>query len=71
MLTYHPINGAVDQTFAVFFAPEAEEVGAPTDPSEAERIEWVPSIGCVRSWSPGRVTDGMSVTGLLWALQFE
>ena len=71
MLTYHPINGAVDQTFAVFFAPDAEEVGAPTDPSEAERIEWVPVDRVREELVAGRVTDGMSVTGLLWALQFE
>jgi 8-oxo-dGTP pyrophosphatase MutT (NUDIX family) len=71
MLTYHPINGAVDQTFAVFFAPDAQEVGPPTDPSEAERIEWVPVDRVREELLAGRVTDGMSVTGLLWALQFE
>ena len=71
MLTYHPINGAVDQTFAVFFAPQAEEVGPPTDPSEAERIEWLPIDRVREELLAGRVTDGMSVTGLLWAIQFE
>jgi 8-oxo-dGTP pyrophosphatase MutT (NUDIX family) len=71
MLRYHPINGAVDQTFAVFFAPDAEEVGPPTDASEAERVEWVPVAKVVDELRAGRVTDGMSVTGLLWALQFE
>jgi 8-oxo-dGTP pyrophosphatase MutT (NUDIX family) len=71
MLTYHPINGAIDQTFAVFFAPDATEVGPPTDASEAERIEWVPVHMVRDELRAGRITDGMSVTGLLWALQFE
>lgn len=71
MLRYHPINGAVDQTFAVFFASDAEEVGPPTDASEAERVEWVPVAKVVDELRAGHVTDGMSVTGLLWALQFE
>ena len=42
LVTYHPINGSVDQTFAIFLADSAVEVGPPTDVSEAERIEWVP-----------------------------
>jgi 8-oxo-dGTP pyrophosphatase MutT (NUDIX family) len=71
MLRYHPINGAVDQTFAVFFAEGADEVGPPTDASEAERVEWVPLPRVRDEIRAGRVTDGMTVTGLLWALQFE
>ena len=43
LVTYHPINGAVDQTFAVFLAPDWPRRWArPPTPSEAERIEWVP-----------------------------
>lgn len=71
LVSYHPINGAADQTFALFFAPRAEEVGPPTDVSEAERIEWVPVERVRDELCAGRVTDGMSLTGLLWALQFE
>jgi len=71
MMSYHPINGSVDQTFAVFFADGAEEVGPPTDVSEAERVEWVMLPRLRDEMRAGRVTDGMTLTGLLWALQFE
>ena len=46
-------------------------MGPPTDPSEAERIEWLPVDRVREELLAGRVTDGMSVTGLLWAIQFE
>ncbi|GAA3811947.1 NUDIX hydrolase [Cellulomonas soli] len=65
LLTYHPSPGAVDQTFHVFVADGATYVGPPSDPSEADRIEWVPLEevrGFVRDGSLG---DGMSVTGVL------
>jgi 8-oxo-dGTP pyrophosphatase MutT (NUDIX family) len=68
---YHPINGAVDQTFVVFLGTEPIEVGPPTDVSEAERIEWLSLDAVVQELRAGRVTDGMSLTGLTWALHFE
>jgi 8-oxo-dGTP pyrophosphatase MutT (NUDIX family) len=71
LVTYHPINGAVDQTFAIFLADAAVEVGPPTDVSEAERIEWVPVDRLRDEIRAGRVTDGMSLTGLLWLFNFE
>ena len=39
---YHPTNGLSDQRFRVFVADGAEEVGPPSDPNEAERVEWLP-----------------------------
>ena len=46
-----------------------EHVGEPTDPSEAERIEWVP-VGRARELiRSGEVSDGYSLTALLWALE--
>lgn len=71
LVTYHPINGSVDQTFAIFLANVAVEVGPPTDVSEAERIEWVPVDRLRDEIRAGRVTDGMSLTGLLWLFNFE
>jgi 8-oxo-dGTP pyrophosphatase MutT (NUDIX family) len=71
LVTYHPINGSVDQTFAIFLANEAVEVGPPTDVSEAERIEWVPVDRLRNEIRAGHVTDGMSLTGLLWLFNFE
>ncbi len=42
LTTYFPHNGSSDATFHLFAAAGATEVGAPTDPSESERVEWVP-----------------------------
>ncbi len=71
MVTYQPINGSVDQQFAIFLANAAVEVGPPTDVSESERIEWVPIDRLRDEIRAGRVTDGMSLTGLLWFFTFE
>lgn len=71
LITYQPINGSVDQRFAIFMANTAVEVGPPTDASEAERIEWVPLDRLRDEIRAGRVTDGMSLTGLLWMFNFE
>jgi 8-oxo-dGTP pyrophosphatase MutT (NUDIX family) len=71
LVTYQPINGSVDQRFTVFYATKAVEVGPPTDASESERIEWVPLEKLRDEIRAGRVTDGMSLTGLLWMFNFE
>ena len=68
MATYHPMPGAVDQTFHLFWADGAERVGEPTDPGEAERVEWVPVAEVVAASTDGRVTEGRSLTGLLMAM---
>lgn len=66
--TYHPGNGLTDQTFHLFTASGAAYVGEPSDPSESERVEWVPVAEVRRHIEEGRVTEGMSITGLLWLL---
>jgi 8-oxo-dGTP pyrophosphatase MutT (NUDIX family) len=64
---YHPQPGQVDQTFHVFLAEDAEQVGDP-GPDEAERVEWVPAE-IVRGWlRDGSITDGFSLVALHWAL---
>lgn len=67
LLTYHPSNGLSDQTFHLFAARGAEHVGEPTDPYEAERIEWVSVDDVTTHIREGRVTDGLSLTALLAA----
>jgi 8-oxo-dGTP pyrophosphatase MutT (NUDIX family) len=67
LFSYHPAPGGVDQTFHVFAADAAVEEGPP-DVDEAERVEWVPLErvrGLVRD---GEVSDGYSLTALLWLL---
>ena len=52
-----------DQTFHLFLADGAEHVGDPLDPSEAERVEWVPVDAAPRR---DRAPGGSS-TGSPWS----
>jgi 8-oxo-dGTP pyrophosphatase MutT (NUDIX family) len=66
LVTYHPHNGSSDATFHLFVADGATYVGEPSDPSEAERIVWVPADDVRRLVAGGEVRDGLSLTALLW-----
>ena len=65
---YFAHNGTGDTTFNVFLATSAAYVGDPTDPDEAERIEWLPWETVRAEIRAGRIRDGMSLTGLLYRL---
>ncbi|MEZ5381992.1 MAG: NUDIX hydrolase [Microthrixaceae bacterium] len=65
---YHPSNGSSDQVFHVFMAEGAQHVGEPTDPNEAERVEWVPVARALALMADGLITDGFSLTALAVAL---
>ncbi|HKY65134.1 MAG TPA: NUDIX hydrolase [Acidimicrobiales bacterium] len=69
--SYAPSNGSSDQMFHVFVADGATHVGDPSDIGESERVEWV-SVDDVRGLiASGALTDGLSLTSLLWALAFD
>ena len=68
--TYAPSNGSSDQMFHLFVAEGAEHVGDPSDIGESERIAWVPVDEVRRMIAGGELTDGLSLTALLWALAF-
>lgn len=68
MTTYHPLNGSSDATFHLFRARGADHVGDPTDPDEAERVEWLTWDAVRAEIAAGRVGDGMSLTALLFVL---
>ena len=70
LLSYHPSNGSSDQVFHLFLADGAEHVGAPTDRSESERIEWVAVADVRAAIEAGEIRDGLSLSGLLHALAF-
>lgn len=71
LVSFNPSNGASDQRFHIFFADNAQYVGDPTDPSESERIEWV-SVDLLRAAiAAGQMPDGLSLTAILYAFQFE
>lgn len=65
LVRYHPSNGSSDQTFHVFVAEGATHVGEPSDPSESERVAWVPLEEVRRLVRDGGIGDGLSLTGLL------
>jgi 8-oxo-dGTP pyrophosphatase MutT (NUDIX family) len=71
LVTYHPHNGASDMVFHLFAAHGAAHVGAPSDPDEAERVEWVTWARLDAELRAGRVLDGMSLTALLYHRMFH
>jgi 8-oxo-dGDP phosphatase len=66
--TYAPVNGSADAVFHLFTAAGATHRGDPPDPSESERVEWRTPGQVREAIAAGEVYDGMSLTGLLWAL---
>ena len=44
--------------------------GAPTDPAESSKVEWVPVDDVRVLLRSGAVTDGLSLTALLWWMAF-
>jgi 8-oxo-dGTP pyrophosphatase MutT (NUDIX family) len=66
--SYFPMNGRSDQRFHVFAADGAEQVGDPSDPAEAERIEWVVDTRVRELLRDGSITDGYSLVALYRAL---
>ena len=65
---FHPMPGAVDQTWHVFLAEDAEQVGT-ADPDEAERVEWVTEERVRELLRDGSISDGYSLVALYWALE--
>ena len=70
LVHYHPTNGTSDQAFNVFVADGATLVGEPSDPGEAERVEWVAVPEVRRIVRDNEMLDGLSLTGMLFALAF-
>jgi 8-oxo-dGTP pyrophosphatase MutT (NUDIX family) len=62
---WHPSNGLLDQTFSAYLALGAELVGAPSDPSEAAEIAWVPVARAAELVDAGEIVDGFSLVALL------
>lgn len=70
MISYHPTNGMSDHEFHLFRATGAEYVGEPSDPTEAERVEWVSEAELRAAARSGQVGDGLSLTAVLYAMAF-
>jgi 8-oxo-dGTP pyrophosphatase MutT (NUDIX family) len=70
LVRYQPTNGLSDQVFHTFLADGARHVGDPTDPAEAERVEWVAVPELRRIVRDGEMQDGLSLTAALYGLAF-
>jgi 8-oxo-dGTP pyrophosphatase MutT (NUDIX family) len=70
LVAYRPLPGTCDQEFHLFLADGAEHVGEPLDPSESERVEWVPVERLRREILAGSISDGLTLVGLLHGLSF-
>jgi 8-oxo-dGTP pyrophosphatase MutT (NUDIX family) len=68
LVSYHPANGISDLTFHLYTVEGAEYVGDPSDPSEAERVAWVPQSEVREMVLAGAVPDGLTLTALLFAM---
>jgi 8-oxo-dGTP pyrophosphatase MutT (NUDIX family) len=68
LFSYFPMNGRVDQRFHVVLADGAEHVGPPADRNEADRVEWLPVERVRDLIRTGEISDGYSLTALLYAL---
>jgi 8-oxo-dGTP pyrophosphatase MutT (NUDIX family) len=66
LTTYFPHNGTSDATFHLFTAATATHVGEPSDPDEADRVEWLSWVDVLGEARAGRIGDGLSLTALLW-----
>jgi 8-oxo-dGTP pyrophosphatase MutT (NUDIX family) len=65
--SFHPMPGPVDQTFHLFVAEGAEQVGGP-DEDEAPIVEWKRVDEVRRLMRDGSITDGLSLVALYRAL---
>jgi 8-oxo-dGTP pyrophosphatase MutT (NUDIX family) len=70
LFSYNPTNGLSDQSFHIFLADGAAEVGPPADAKEAERVAWLTVPDVVSEIQGGGVRDGLSLSALCWCLAF-
>jgi 8-oxo-dGTP pyrophosphatase MutT (NUDIX family) len=70
LASYAPASGVGDHRYELFYAKGADRIGEPTDPSEAERIEWLSPDQVREEISAGRIDNGLTLTALLWCFTF-
>jgi 8-oxo-dGTP pyrophosphatase MutT (NUDIX family) len=67
LCAFNPANGVIDQVFHIFVSRDAVDAGGPTDVNEAARVEWHPFAEVRAMLLDGRINDGLSFGGLLYA----
>jgi 8-oxo-dGTP pyrophosphatase MutT (NUDIX family) len=70
LTTYYALPGLADLHFTMFRADGARYLGAPSDGSEASRVEWVPIANLQKLVDEGHITDGPSLMALSFTLAF-
>jgi 8-oxo-dGTP pyrophosphatase MutT (NUDIX family) len=68
LLSIQPTNGFTDSLHFVYRADSATHIGPPTDPWEAERVEWVHLSGVRKLIDSGEIVCGTSLSSLLYLL---
>jgi 8-oxo-dGTP pyrophosphatase MutT (NUDIX family) len=68
LLCIQPTNGFSDSTHYVYRAETATHIGPPSDPWEAERVEWVPVTGVRKLIETGEIVCATSISCLLYLL---
>ncbi|MEV0623832.1 NUDIX domain-containing protein [Nonomuraea sp. NPDC050404] len=71
MLSIQPSNGFSDSTHHIYRAESATHIGPPTDPWEAERVEWVHLSGVRKLIDNGEIVCATSISALLYLLLEE
>ncbi|WP_311132116.1 NUDIX domain-containing protein [Nonomuraea gerenzanensis] len=67
LLAVHPSNGFSDGLNHIYRADSATRIGAPSDPWEAERVDWVPLATVRELIATGDIVCGTSISALLHA----
>ena len=70
LVRFFPANGLSDLAFHVFATDRATRVGAPTDPSEATRVEWLTVDSLRAAITAGEMSDGLSLAACCYSLAF-
>ncbi|MEI2650968.1 MAG: NUDIX hydrolase [Microthrixaceae bacterium] len=68
LVDWFPSNGLSDQRFHAFVADGATHEGEPSDPTEADRVEWVTVERLRQIVAAGEMRDGLSLTACCYAL---
>lgn len=67
-VTYQPMIGMVDSPHHVFVARDVTQVGAPTETTEMQRMEWIPLKDVPALIAAGDIANSGTLVGLLHVL---
>ena len=68
MVEFQPAIGIADTPHEVFLGVGAQEIGEPTDITEAEEVAWVPVEELLDMVNDGRIRDGATLVAVLHLL---